>query len=93
MKKFKSIFVLALVALFATSCTNSLIKKYEKAAEEGDLKKANEILKKLDKKGELSDKQLDRLEAAEKKITNNDKISYEEWYDHFKVLESVDLTK
>ena len=48
--KLKSIIALALVALMASCTLNSRLRKLEKAAEDGDAKKAVEILEKIEKK-------------------------------------------
>ena len=92
MKKFKSILVLALVALFVTACSaDSLIGKFEKAAKDGDTKKAAKIAKKLDKKGALTDDQ--KKKVAEAYFELADKASKEDWKAFQKETEEVDLTK
>lgn len=67
--KLKSLILVALVAMF-TACTpslESLITQYEKAAEEGDVVKAEKIIDKIDQNYTESDLTLDqaqRLAAA-----------------------------
>ena len=67
--KLKSLILIALVAMF-TACTpslESLVTQYEKAAEEGDVAKAEKIIDKIDQNYTESDLTLDqaqRLAAA-----------------------------
>lgn len=92
MKKFKSILVLALVALFVTACSaDSLIEKFEKAAKDGDTKKAAKIAKKLDKKGALTDDQQKKVGIAS--LVLFEKASEADWDAFVKETEDVDLTK
>ena len=74
--KLKSLILVALVALF-TACTpslESLITQYEKAAEEGDVAKAEKIIDKIDQNYTESDLTLDqaqRLAAASLQLLIN----------------------
>lgn len=67
--KVKTFILIALVAMF-TACTpslESLITQYEKAAEDGDIAKAEKIIDKIDKhytEDDLTIDQAERLAAA-----------------------------
>lgn len=67
--KVKTFILIALVAMF-TACTpslESLITQYEKAAEDGDIAKAEKIIDKIDEhytEGDLTIDQAERLAAA-----------------------------
>lgn len=67
--KVKTLILLVLVAMF-TACTpslESLVTQFEKAAEDGDIAKAEKIIDKIDKhytEGDLTIDQAERLAAA-----------------------------
>ena len=76
--KLKSIIALALVALMASCTLNSRLRKLEKAAEDGDTKKAVEILEKIEKKydepKDWNREQINRLGCAIEDLRDHKKV-------------------
>ena len=93
--KLKSIIALALVALMASCTLNSRLRKLEKAAEDGDAKKAVEILEKIEKKyDEPKDwniEQVNRLECAIKDLSDHKKVKAGDMEDVYDIL--LDISK
>ena len=93
MKNLKSILVLALVVLFASCSADSLIKKLHKAAEAGDVEKAAKVMKRLDKKGKLTDDQLKQVSKATTKLAENKKVDDAAWKKFVNETKEVDLSE
>ena len=96
--KLKSIIALALVALMASCTLNSRLRKLEKAAEDGDAKKAVEILEKIEKKydepKDWNREQVNRLGCAIQDLRDHKKVKagdmedvYEIYLDIYKNLD------
>ena len=87
--KLKSIIALALVALMASCTLNSRLRKLEKAAEDGDTKKAVEILEKIEKKydqpKDWNMEQINRLGCAIDDLSDHKKVDADDMEDVYEI--------